>query len=398
MNDTSREKKKNGVGGFMRKGILKSMVVKEFKQMFRDTRMRIVLFAPPILMLFLFGYAVSTDVTGVRMAVLDEDRSQTSRAFIERFTSTEHFVPYTYLRSPREVSPLLDRGEVELFLHVEKGFSSHIRSGKTASVQIVVDGTDSSRAAVVVSYVNAITSDFSTEYFLQRIRSVVISKMIIGVRFRQNIGLEERVMFNPDLSSRNFYLPGILGLLISLIAVTMTSMSVVKEREVGTMDQIVVSPIRSMEFIMGKSIPYTIVSFIDIVIISLLTIFWFKVPFNGSFIFLLLSSLVFIMTSISVGLFISTISRTQQQAILSTFLYFLPSILLSGFIFPIYSMPESMQIVAYINPMTYFISIVRGVFLRGVGFFFLWMELGIMTVMGVLLFLFSSRRFKEGLE
>ncbi|HPJ37718.1 MAG TPA: ABC transporter permease [Spirochaetota bacterium] len=391
-------KNNSGIGGIMRAGILKSMIVKEFKQMFRDTRMRIVLFVPPVMMLFLFGYAVSTDVTGVRMAVLDEDRSQTSRAFIERFTATEYFVPYAYLRSPREVTPLLDRGEVELFLHVEKGFSSHIRSGEMSSVQIVVDGTDSSRAAVVVSYVNAITSDFSTEFFLQRIRSVVISKMITGIRFRQNIALEERIMFNPDLSSRNFYLPGILGLLISLIAVTMTSMSVVKEREVGTMDQIVVSPIRPMEFIMGKSIPYTVVSFVDIVLITLLTIFWFNVPFNGSFIFLMLSSLVFILTSISVGLFISTISRTQQQAILSTFLYFLPSILLSGFIFPVYSMPESMQIIAYINPMTYFIAIVRGVFLRGVGIVFLWKELAILIIMGILLFLFSSRRFREGLE
>ncbi len=382
----------------IRKNIVKSVIVKEFKQMFRDTRMRVILFFPPILMMLIFGYAVSTDVKDVRMAVLDEDRTQVSRALIERFTSSGYFALSNSVNSAKEAGALLDAGRIELFLHIENGFSTHVRNDGTGMMQILVDGTDSSRAAVTVSYVNQITSDFSYQYFANRIRRIVLAKSIQGVRFRENVALAERIMFNPNLSSRNFYLPGILGLLISMIAVSLTSMSIVREREVGTMEQITVSPLRSMEFIAGKTLPFIIVSFVDIVIITLITITWFAVPLAGSFLLLLLGSLIFIFASTSVGLFISTISKTQQQAILSTFLYFLPSILFSGFIFPIYSMPETMRFVAYVNPMTYFITIVRGLFLKGVGMGVLWKDMAVLLLMGAALFYLSSRRLEEGIE
>ncbi len=382
----------------VRKNIVKSVIVKEFKQMFRDSRMRVILFFPPILMMLIFGYAVSTDVTDVRMAVLDEDRTQVSRALVERFTSSGYFALSNSVNSAKEAGALLDAGRIELFLHIENGFSTHVRNDGTGMMQILVDGTDSSCAAVTVSYVNQITSEFSYQYFGNRIRRIVLAKSIQGVRFRENVELAERIMFNPNLSSRNFYLPGILGLLVSIIAVSMTSMSIVREREVGTMEQITVSPLRSMEFIAGKTLPFMIVSFIDIVIITLITITWFAVPLAGSFLLLMLGSLIFIFASTSVGLFISTISKTQQQAILSTFLYFLPSILFSGFIFPIYSMPESMQYVAYANPMTYFINIVRGLFLKGVGTGALWKDMTVLFLMGAALFYLSSKRLEEGIE
>ncbi len=382
----------------VRKNIVKSVIVKEFKQMFRDSRMRVILFFPPILMMLIFGYAVSTDVTDVRMAVLDEDRTQVSRALVERFTSSGYFALSNSVNSAKEAGALLDAGRIELFLHIENGFSTHVRNDGTGMMQILVDGTDSSRAAVTVSYVNQITSEFSYQYFGNRIRRIVLAKNIQGVRFRENVELAERIMFNPNLSSRNFYLPGILGLLVSIIAVSMTSMSIVREREVGTMEQITVSPLRPMEFIAGKTLPFMIVSFIDIVIITLITITWFAVPLAGSFLLLMLGSLIFIFASTSVGLFISTISKTQQQAILSTFLYFLPSILFSGFIFPIYSMPESMQYVAYANPMTYFINIVRGLFLKGIGMGALWKDMTVLFLMGAALFFLSSKRLEEGIE
>ncbi len=381
-----------------RKRIIKSVIIKEFKQMFRDKRMRVILFVPPIVMLLIFGYAVSTDVTDVGMALLDADRSAQSRSFIERFTSSGYFSVRYAVDSPKEADALLDSGRAEMFLHIENGFSRHIRQGKTGVAQILVDGTDSSRASVIVSYVNEVTSSFAQSHLADRVRSIIVRKDIRGTRFRENVELRERVMFNPSGSSRNFYLPGILGLLVSLVAISLTSMSIIREREVGTMEQIIVSPLRPIEFIAGKSLPYMIVCFTDITVIALITIFWFKVPFLGSFVFLLCSSLVFIFTSATVGLFISTVSRTQQQAMLSTFLFFLPSILLSGFIFPIYSMPESMQFVAYVNPMTYFINMVRGVFLKGTGMAYLWKDLLILFAMGAALFALSSKRFSEGME
>lgn len=383
---------------FIRLNILKSFLVKEFKQLFRDPRMRIVIFAPPIINILLFGYATITDVKDVRMAVMDEDRTALSRGFVEKFTASGYFLPYKYVESTKDATPLLDGGEVEVFLHMEKGFSRRLKTGKVSCLQIIVDGTDSSRAAVIVAYVNQITSDYSFAYLGNSVRSSVLSKNIQMVRFRDSVNLKERILFNPDLSSRNFFLSGLLGLLIGIVTISMTSMSIVKERESGTMEQIIVSPLRPMELIAGKTIPVTVISLVDVLIIFVVVLFWFKVPFNGNFFFLIFASLIYIFTTNAVGLYISTISRTQQQSILATFLYFLPSILLSGFIFPIYAMPDTIQYVTLINPLRYYVDITRAVFLKGVGIDYLWKEVLAMIILGCLLFGFSARRISRGME
>ncbi len=292
----------------------------------------------------------------------------------------------------------LDTGKAEVFIHIEKDFSKKIRSGKTTAVQLIVDGTDSGRAAVIVSYVNRISSDFSMEYLQTKIQALILSKGINGAQFKQNVELKERVLFNPELTSRNFFLPSVLALLVSMVTITLTAMSIVKERETGTVEQIIVSPMHPMELIVGKSIPFAVVSFIDVFAITLIAIFWFKVPFSGSFLFLMTSGFIYIFSTISVGLYLSTISKTQQQALLSTFLYFLPSQLFSGFIFPIYAMPVAMQWITVINPMRYYITIIRGIFLKGVGFDILWKDVLMLTILGVILFYLSSRRVSRRLE
>ncbi len=382
----------------IRKNILRSMVIKEFKQVFRDRRMLGVLFGAPMVMLLVFGYAANTDVKQITMAVLDEDKTSGSRAFVQRFTSSGYFFLNSYLDSEKQAGPLLDRGEVDVFLHVGRDFSRRVKSGKGAEIQIIVDGTDSSRASVIAAYVNQITSDFSFEFFRDRIRMLLLSRSAGGMRMKETIVIQERALFNPDLASRNFFLPGVIGLLISLITIMLTSMSVVKERESGTMEQIIVSPLRPFEFIAGKTLPFAIVGFFDIIVVTIIAIAWFGVPFNGSFVFLLLSGLLYILSTLAVGLYISTVSKTQQQAMLSTFLFFLPAILFSGFIFPIYAMPVTVQAITYLNPMRYFITIIRGIFLKGVGITVLWPDVLALLIVGAVLLSLSVRRFSRRME
>jgi len=377
---------------------LEAFLIKEFKQMFRDPRMRLVIFAAPVIMLLILGYAVNTDVKDVKMTVFDEDRTRLSRELLEKFTGSGYFFVFNSLHSQSELDKVMNRGDAEVYIHIGKDFSKKIKAGKNSIIQIIVDGTDSSRAAVIVSYVDQITTLYSLDYLNKRVRLFILNRGIKGVKFRQNIEMKQRVFFNPDLSSRNFFLPVVLGLVVSLITIVLTSMSIVKERETGTIDQLIVSPIRPFELIAGKTVPFIIVSFFDVIIVTLITIFWFNVPFKGDFFFLFFACLLYIISTVSIGLYISTISKSQQEALLSTFLYFIPSLLFSGFIFPIYAMPQEIQLITYINPMAYFVRIIRGVFLRGTSFIELWKEMLMLLFIGGILFYLSTGRFRRRLE
>jgi len=308
---------------------------------------------------------------------------------------------------------LMDSGELDIYIHIERGFRKKIRTGLDTDLQVVIDGTDSSRASVIISYVNEITSSFSLGIFNDRIRKQMIQRSFSGgtdssgdeisqdqkvTRIKKSIEIRERFFFNPELQSRNFFLPGVIGLVIALVMIMLTSMSIVKERESGTIEQIIVSPVRSREFILGKTIPFAIIGFIDLMAVSLIAIVWFHVPFNGNFLFLLGAGLFYTFSTLAQGLYISTVSKTQQQAMISTFLLFLPSLMLSGFVFPIDSMPFSVQVVTYINPLRYYITILRGVFLKGVGIEALWREILPMAVIGVVILSLSVRRFAKRLE
>lgn len=382
----------------LRLPVLKSFITKEFKQILRDKRMKFMLFASPVIMLLIFGYAVNTDVMNVKMVVLDNDKTSESRKLIHKFTENDYFMYYASLDSPQEADYYLDNWKAEMYMNIPKDFRAKLVSGQESEVQIILDGSDSTRASVIAAYINQITTDFSKEHISKKIRVIMLNRENIALNLAEQVSIEERVMFNPNLVSRNFYLPGVLGLLVTLITIMLTSMSVVKERESGTIEQIIVAPIKSLEFIVGKTLPFGIIGFVEICFITLITIFGFKVPFNGNFIFLMFASIFYILSTLAVGLYISTISQTQQQAMLSTFLFFIPAILLSGFMFPVYAMPEIFQYVTMLNPMKYFMTIVRGVFLKGVGFTVLWGELAALLLLGTILIYFSVRRFGRRFE
>ena len=302
----------------------------------------------------------------------------------------------------------MDRGQVEAFMHIKQGLSKNLKTGKVSEIQVIIDGTDSNRGAIITSYVNEIMQDYFIDKYFDRIKTRIMfrSSGIPGAAAGDAAGLVmsggvrviDRAYFNPTLLSRNYFLPGVIGFIVSLITVMLTSMSIVKERESGTMEQIIVSPIKPMEFIMGKTIPFAIIGFIDMLIVTVITIFWFGVSFKGNILFLFFAAFFYIICSLAVGIFISTISRTQQQAMMSFFLYFIPAILFSGFAFPIYAMPDIIQMITYLNPLMYFIIIIRGVFLKGVGITILWKELLVLVVIGVVLLNISARRLSKRME
>lgn len=393
---------------FIRHKVLVSMIKKEFAQVLRDIRMRGVVFGPPIIMIIIFGYSINLDVNTVNLAVLDEDRTTMSRGLIEKFTGSGYFIFQSYLYSEQELIPLMDRGEVEAFIHLRKGLSKNLKTGKVSELQVIIDGTDSNRGAVITSYVNEIMQSYFVEKYFGRIKTQILYRMsglpgaqtggAVGMVMPGSVRILDRAYFNPTLLSKNYFLPGIIGFIVSLITVMLTSMSIVRERESGTMEQIVVSPIKPIEFIMGKTIPFAIIGFFDMFVVTLITIFWFDVPFKGNILFLFFAGLFYIICSLAVGIFISTISKTQQQAMMSFFLYFIPAILFSGFAFPIYAMPETIQYITYFNPLMYFIVIIRGVFLKGVGITVLWKELLVLTVIGVALIYLSARRLSKRME
>ncbi|MEJ5284068.1 MAG: ABC transporter permease [Brevinematales bacterium] len=383
----------------MKRDIIIGLIKKEFTQLFRDIRMRIVLFVPPILMLILFGYAINTDIKNVRMIVHNEDKTTESREFIEKFTGSGYFYVIKYIENLSEVDQFFDKGKADIYIHLERNFAKKLKSGKTATIQLIVDGTDSSRSSMILASVNGILEDSMKDYVKKNLSLLVIKRNLKTIpKLSQNIEVKERILFNPDLSSRNFYLTGMFALLISMITILLTAMSIVKEREVGTIDQLIVSPIKPLELVAGKTLPYVIVGFVDIIIISLISIFWFKIPFRGSFLLLLFSSLEFLITTTAVGVYISTISHTQQQALLSVVLFMIPALLFSGFAFPIDSMPEVIRLITYVNPMRHFIEIVRSIFLKGSGFSDLWQRLLYLFVIGVGLFYLSTKRFARHLE
>jgi ABC-2 type transport system permease protein len=384
------------------------MIKKEFAQVFRDIRMRGVVFGPPIIMIIIFGYAINMDVNSVTLAVLDEDKTTMSRGLIEKFTGSGYFYLHSYLNSEKELNPLMDRGDVEGYIHIRRDLSKNFKTGKISEVQVIIDGTDSNRGAVITAYVNEIMQGYFIGKYLERIKTEVIYRSsaltssqpgeTAGLVMSRGVRIVDRAYFNPTLLSRHYFLPGVIGFIISLITVMLTSMSIVKERESGTMEQIVVSPIKPIEFIMGKTIPFAIIGFIDMLIVTLITIFWFGVPFKGNMLFLFFAAFFYIMCSLAVGIFISTISKTQQQAMMSFFIYFIPAILFSGFAFPIYAMPDIIQVITYANPLMYFIVIIRGVFLKGVGITVLWKEVLVLLVIGVVLLSISARRLSRRME
>jgi len=371
---------------------IKHMLIKEFIQIFRDSRMKGVIFLMPIIQLLVFGYAVTTDVKHVATAVYDLDNSVASRELIARFVASGYFEITAYAKNPKHVRELIDRGDVRAVLQMNKGFEDDLRVGRTAILQLIVDGTDSNTAGIVLNYSAKITGEFS-----QKILATRFSRLK-GLPLKPaTVNLQTRAWFNENLESRNFYVPGVIAIIVMLITLMLTSMAVVREKEIGTMEQIMVTPITPAEFILGKTIPFALIGFADVVLITVLGVFWFEVPIRGSLLMLFVATALYLMTTLGVGLLISTVSETQQQAMMSTFFFYFPAVLLSGFMFPIANMPAMIQWLTYLNPLRYFLVIVRGIFLKGVGPAVLWPQMAALAVMGVVILWSASRRFQKTL-
>jgi ABC-2 type transport system permease protein len=373
---------------------LRAMLVKEFIQVFRDKRTRFLLFGPPIIQMVIFGYAATLEIQHVPMAILDYENSQVSRDFVSRFQGSRYFDVREQTLDRARVRRMVDHGDVLLVVQVNAGFSEQLRKGQTAQVQVILDASNSNTALVSLGYVNQIASKFAGDYQAEMLdrTSPAIMKQI------PSIVLERQPWFNPDLRSQWYFVPGVMGNLITLVIVLLTAFAVVREREIGTLEQIMVTPIGQAEFILGKTIPFFLIGLFDAALITAVGTFWFRVPLRGSLLVLLAGTVLYLFCALGVGLLISTISENQQQAMVSAFFFLMPAIIFSGFASPISSMPGGLQVLTYADPLRYFIVILRGVFLKGVGFDVLWPQMASLAVFAVLILLASVLRFHKSLD
>jgi ABC-2 type transport system permease protein len=373
---------------------LKQMLIKEFIQVFRDKRTRFVLFAPPIIQMLIFGYAATFEVYHVPTVVLDLDHSQESRELVSRFTSSPYFDVQHQLMDYRQIGDLIDRGQVTVGLEINAGFAQKLRKGETAPLQVIVDATNSNTALIASGYANQIALGFAQQYqrdHLYRISPQMIEKI-------PSVQLEPRPWYNPDLRSRWFFIPGIIGSLTLVLVVNLTAFAVVREREIGTLEQIMVTPIRPAEFILGKTLPFFLIGLFDVSLIGVLGTLWFQVPFRGQTWVLFAGAVLFLLCMLGVGLLISTVSSTQQQAMVTSFFFIMPAITFSGFGFPISTMPQWLQYLTYLSPLRYFLIVLRGTYLKGVGMAILWPQMAAMAGLGIGLLCVAVLRFHKALD
>ncbi len=368
------------------------VMMKELIQTRRDRRMLALLFIAPIFQLFIFGYAVSTDVNSISMGVYDEDRTATSRAFVQRFTASGYFLYDAVLESPDAVDRAMDAGRVQVVLHIPRGFTKDLARKRTAQVQTLLDGTDSRTARVIDGYTGAVLRQYVAEMTDERLR--VLRRVVPRV---PSLEPRVRVWYNPELKSVNFMVPGVICLILLILTTILTAIGVVKEKELGTLEQLVVTPISAMELMLGKTLPFLLIGVIDVALALVAAQLIFHVSVVGSLPLLFGLSALFLLTTLGTGIFISTISRTQHEATLTAFLILFPSVLLSGFIFPVENMPVAIQWMTAIIPLRYFLEIIRGIFLRGVGLDVLWPQMLILLAFGVGILVLAAARFSKRL-
>lgn len=385
-------------------GRIREMLRKEIRQTLREPRMRILLFVPPIFQLLIFGYAVNLDVEQSRIAWVDRDRSPASRDLRAAFEGSPSFEVIAAPDSAGEAQRLLDRGEVMAVIAVLPGFARQIERGETAPVQILVDGTNSNTASVVAAYAAQVVARYAAGLLGERQQALMLEVIartgIDGPRYVPVPSLETatRVWFNPDLESRNYFVPGVVVNIIALVTLMLTALAIVREKEIGTMEQLMVTPIRPIELMLGKTLPFAGVGLLQMTLVTLAALLVFRIPFRGSPLLLAGCAVLFLMTTLGAGLFISTVSETQQQAMMASFFFFSPAFMLSGFAFPIRNMPVAVQYLTYLNPVRYFMEIVRGLFLKGVGVETLWPQMLSLFAFGSAVLALSALRFHKRLD
>ena len=369
-------------------------VIKELLQVKRDKKMLAIIFMAPILQLIFLGYAANMDVDIVHTTIYDQDKTETSRNFIERLVETGYFQIDYNANSYEEITDLLNEGKTLVAIIIPKDFEKKIIRRETTPLQTIFEGSDASKASIALGYIQGVTTRFS-----QNLITETKDKLGMKISLSGSITPEVRVWYNPEMKSRVFMVPGILGLVLMISTISLMSMAVVREREIGTMEQLIVTPIKKYQLLLGKLIPFTMIGFVILVIVMILMTQWFGITVRGNRLFLLFSAFLFILSNLGIGLLISTISKTQQQAMMaSVFAVMMPMIYLSGFAFPIENMPKFFQYITYAIPLRYFITIIRGVVLKGIGFSSLWLETLILLGMGVSILVLSAMRFSKKVE
>jgi ABC-2 type transport system permease protein len=372
--------------------IIFHIIRKEFLQLRQDKKMFGISFIAPILQLLVLGYAASLDVSDMPMVVCDMDHSAASRELVDHFTATGYFSVKGYAERHTDVDQWLDDGHASIALVIPKGFERDLSSGKQAPLQLIADGTETSSASIGFSYASMIVVQYSQNILLESL--LKRGQHVTPAR----VTPEVRVWYNPDLKSRNFMVPGVLGLLLMVITMILTSLAIVKEKELGTLEQLIVTPIRPYQLIIGKLAPFFAIGVVDVLLVISFASIIFNLPVKGGILLLIGLSIIFLMTTLGLGLFISTISRTQQQAMMTAIFFFmLPMMFFSGFVFPIENMPVIIQYVSVLIPLRYYFVIVRGIFLKGVGIAMLWQQAAALFAFGAVILGLSVARFQKRL-
>jgi ABC-2 type transport system permease protein len=362
-----------------------AVVRKEFLHIVRDRRTLAVMFLIPVIQLLLMGYAATTDIKHLKTAVWDQDHTARSRELMEAYRASGYFDITHHVSSDEELARVVDNGDVRAGIIIPAGYERALAKGERVKVAVVIDGSDPSVASAALSAAQGVGQT----------QSVEILQETLGGKLEAAPGIEvhPRVWYNPSMESSNFMVPGLIGTILMMLTMMFTAMAIVREREQGTMEQLIVTPIRPLELIVGKVLPFVLIAFLNLLEILFIGVWWFGVPIHGSVPLLLGLSSVFLLSSLGLGILISTVSKTQQEAMMLTFFILLPSIFLSGYFFPIDAMPPFLQLVSRFVPLTYVLIIVRSIILKGVGF-----QVLAMIIFGLAIMLLAARRFRKRLE
>lgn len=370
-----------------------TIVKKEFIHIKRDKASLGMAIAMPLIFILVFGYAVNTDVENIKIAIYDMDKTQESREYISKFVNSDYFNESEYIDSVNELEGLIDKGSVKGALVVQSGFAKKLKRNDSPNTQLIIDGTDPTIARTALQ--NGIL--LSKMYSINRQEENLVKRGTFNLD-NGSIDMRTRVWYNPNLESTKFTIPALIGLIMQNITVMLTAFTLVREKEKGTIEQLIVTPIKSAELILGKMIPYILIGSIDFLIALFLGTYWFNVPIEGSIGLLIILGFEFVICALAVGMIISTVARNQLQAMQMSLLFVLPSVLLSGFVFPREAMAIPIQMAGYVIPLTYFINILRGIILKGIGLNYLWKDVVILLVFGVFLLSLASIRFKKRLD
>jgi ABC-2 type transport system permease protein len=372
---------------------LRQMLVKEFLQLFRDPRMRGMVLVVPVVQMLVIAFALTSDVTDISTAVLDDDNTRTSRELVQAFTSSNYFKIVKVLNASSDIKPVLDKGSAQVALHIQAGFENEVNAGRTAKVQLLADGTKSNSCSIIFAYANQIVESFSGNRQKERYQA-----QNGAAKIPPGVEIASRAWFNVNMESKYFYVPGLIAVMLLVNSMMLSSIAIVREKEIGTIEQMMVTPITRMEFILGKTVPYCLISYLSMSMMFVLAMIFFDIRVHGSWLLLYALSGVYIAGNLGLALCISASASTQQQALLTAFFIMMPAVLLSGFMFPVDNMPEPVQYLTWLNPMRWFLEILRAIVLKGEGLRSIWQAALWQSGLAVAFLILAAASFKKTLS